>query len=141
MPTSASISIARSRAACLETSWWVRTASTSWSPMRWNGCSEDSGSWKIIAISSPRISRISRSDIVSRSRPSKSTCPLNVALPARVRPRMVWLDTLLPEPDSPTIPSDRPASTLYEMPSTACTTPSSVSKETVRSRTSSRGGH
>ncbi len=38
----------------------------------------------------------------------------------------------MPEPDSPTIPSVFPASTVYEMPSTACTTPSSVENRTLQ---------
>src|SRR5947209_14080381 len=42
--------------------------------------------------------------------------------------------TLLPEPDSPTIPSVSPGNTSYVTPSTACTTPSSVLNSTVRSR-------
>src|SRR3954471_20742927 len=53
----------------------------------------------------------------------------------RVRPITVRLETLLPEPDSPTMPSARPRSTSYEIPSTAFTSPSSVSKCTYRSRT------
>src|SRR3954449_11022174 len=51
----------------------------------------------------------------------------------------VRLETLFPEPDSPTMPSALPRSTVYEMPSTAFTTPSSVSKWTRRSLTSSSG--
>ena len=50
---------------------------------------------------------------------------------ARVRPMTVRLVTLLPEPDSPTMPSVSPRSTANETPSTALTTPSSVSKWTV----------
>src|SRR5262245_3838697 len=46
--------------------------------------------------------------------------------------------TLLPEPDSPTMPSTSPSSTVSETPSTAFTTPSSVRKLTWRSLTSSR---
>ena len=52
---------------------------------------------------------------------------------ARVRPITVSDETDLPEPDSPTMPSALPCSTLYETPSTALTMPSSVSKWTVRS--------
>src|SRR4051812_50230120 len=48
--------------------------------------------------------------------------------------------TLLPEPDSPTIPSTSPWPSVNETPSTARTTPSSVLKETLRSRTSRSGG-
>ena len=38
--------------------------------------------------------------------------------------------TLLPEPDSPTMPSTSPLLTPIEMPSTARTSPSSVRNET-----------
>src|SRR5690349_2328716 len=48
--------------------------------------------------------------------------------------------TLLPEPDSPTIPSTSPWPSVNETPSTARTIPSSVLKDTLRSRTSRRGG-
>src|SRR2546421_2973051 len=47
--------------------------------------------------------------------------------------------TLLPEPDSPTMPSTSPSLTVNEIPSTAWTIPSSVRNETLRSRTSSSG--
>jgi hypothetical protein len=46
--------------------------------------------------------------------------------------------TLLPQPDSPTMPSVRPRSRLKSTPSTARTSPASVSKTVVRPRTSSR---
>ena len=42
--------------------------------------------------------------------------------------------TLLPEPDSPTIPSTSPFASVKQTPSTALTRPSSVRKETLRSR-------
>src|SRR6185437_8253401 len=47
--------------------------------------------------------------------------------------------TLLPEPDSPTMPRVSPSETLKETPSTARTTPSSVLKLTLRSLTSNSG--
>src|SRR5690348_4879724 len=47
--------------------------------------------------------------------------------------------TLLPEPDSPTRPSVSPGCTVKLTPSTARTTPASVSKYVRRSRTSSSG--
>src|SRR5437867_6830024 len=47
--------------------------------------------------------------------------------------------TLFPEPDSPTMPSTSPWSTVNDTPSTALTTPSSVRNETLRSLTSSSG--
>ena len=47
------------------------------------------------------------------------TAPSNFALTPRVRPRIVIDVTLLPEPDSPTMPSTLPRSSLNETPSTA----------------------
>src|SRR5215467_11233556 len=55
-----------------------------------------------------------------------------------VSPSRVWVRTVLPLPDSPTIPSVRPASTLNDTPRTALTTPSAVGELTVRSVTSNR---
>ncbi|PSK59154.1 hypothetical protein B0E53_06921 [Micromonospora sp. MH33] len=51
------------------------------------------------------------------------------------RPRTASDVTLFPEPDSPTMPSVRPRSTANDTPSTAFTTPSSVSNRTRRSVT------
>src|SRR6201999_2283839 len=82
----------------------------------------------------PRICCRSWLPMVSRSRPSNSAVPLTRA--PRTRPMMVWVDTLLPEPDSPTIPRVFPASTSKESPRTACTMPSGVRNETRRSLTS-----
>ena len=56
-----------------------------------------------------------------------------VAFAALVRPITVSIETLLPDPDSPTTPSISPESTENETPSTAFTTPSSVAKRTRRS--------
>ena len=51
---------ARSRALALDTSWCARIASSDLRCRRGrSGCSEDSGSWKTIAISLPRIARSS----------------------------------------------------------------------------------
>src|SRR3954454_14581124 len=90
-------------------------------------------------MSLPRTERSSLSLACRRSRPSKITSPEMRAFFWRVSPITVRLETLLPEPDSPTMPSAWPRMTSYETPSTAFTTPSSVSKWTVRSRTLSRG--
>src|SRR3984885_12307276 len=51
----------------------------------------------------------------------------------------VIIETLLPEPDSPTMPSTSPWATVKERPSTAVTMPRRVRKRTVRSRTSRIG--
>ena len=85
----------------------------------------------------PRTSRSASLDIDSRSRPSKSACPETRA--PCVSRRIVWVATLLPAPDSPTIASVCPRPTWKETPRTASTTPSRVGNETVRSRTSSSG--
>jgi hypothetical protein len=53
-----------------------------------------------------------------------------------LRPMIDRQVTLLPEPDSPTIPSVWPFSTEKETPSTALTIPSSVRKDVCRSLTS-----
>ena len=47
------------------------------------------------------------------------------------------LETLLPEPDSPTTPSVSPRDRVKLTSETAWTTPSAVGKRTVRPRTSS----
>src|SRR5215218_14835 len=88
-----------------------------------------------MAILLPRISRSSEMCILSRSRPSNRTTP--EVRPPLARPMMARLVTLLPEPDSPTIPRVWPGSREKLTPSTALTTPSSVSKWTRRSLTSS----
>ncbi len=63
-------------------------------------------------MSLPRIVRSSSSDAVSRSLPSKRIDPEMRALRARERPITVSEDTDLPEPDSPTMPSVWPRSTV-----------------------------
>ena len=136
MPTRPSRSTARLLASALETSSWAWIISTICQPTLYCGCRLDSGSWKIMPISAPRTRRRSFSLIVSRSRPSNSAVPV-ISAP-RVRPMIVWVLTLLPEPDSPTMPSVWPGSMEKEMPWTARTRPSSVGKETRRSVTSSR---
>src|SRR5688500_4174764 len=86
-------------------------------------------------IPEPRIFLSSSGGSVSRSRPSKSARPDTRA--PRVRPRIVCVETLFPDPASPTIASVRPRSTPNDTPRTASTSPSGVGKETVRSCTSS----
>ena len=73
---------------------------------------------------------------VSRSVPSNMAWP--DTWPPGARPSRVWVSTVLPLPDSPTMPSVRPVSTLNDTPRTAFTTPSAVLKLTRRSDTSSR---
>ena len=68
---------ARACASFFETSLWSRIASTIWSPILCTGFSDVIGSWKIIAMSLPRISRRRvELDACSRSSPLKSASPL-----------------------------------------------------------------
>src|SRR5436190_5348383 len=107
-------------------------------PIEWTGFSEVIGSWKIIAMSLPRMSRSRRAPVVSRFSPLKSASPLVIVFLRSFRPMIVRQVTLLPEPDSPTMPSVLPFSTLKLTPSTALTIPSSVWKYVFRSLTSRR---
>jgi hypothetical protein len=109
------------------------------------GCIADSGSWKIIDILLPRNDSIFAGSAEISSSPSSQISPLIRAPPrplrsARLcRPRMDIEVTDFPEPDSPTMPSVLPRSSWKEMPSTDLTSPSSVPKCTLRSRTSRKG--
>ena len=57
MPTWRNISTARSRASPAGFSWWSWIASLIWLPMVYTGLRLVIGSWKIIAISPPRMRR------------------------------------------------------------------------------------
>ncbi len=82
-------------------------------PIGSTGLSEVIGSWKIIAMSRPRTSRIASSDRCSRLRPSNRMRPA-VTLPvflARSR-MMASEETDLPQPDSPTMATVSPGLTV-----------------------------
>ena len=79
------------------------------------------------------------SDASIRSAPLYMTCPSKMALGSLIRRITDIIVTLLPDPDSPTIPSTSPGETENETPSTAPTLPASVRKVTCKSRTSSSG--
>src|SRR6266550_3364505 len=110
-------------------------ASPIWKPTLRTGFSEVIGSWNTIETSEPRTCRSSFFDIFSRSLPLKYASPRTI-LPGGcgMSPRIDIVLTLLPEPDSPTMPSVSPGYTSYVIPSTACTMPSSVVNCTARSR-------
>ena len=57
----------------------------------------------------PRTWRISASDLSSRFSPSNIIRPLTMRAAGGSRRRMVSASVLLPEPDSPTMPSVSPA--------------------------------
>ena len=60
---------------------WTRATSATWSPTVNTGLSAVIGSWKIMEIRLPRMSRISSSPRVTRSRPSNS-----IRLPGSILP-------------------------------------------------------
>src|SRR5205823_5506610 len=108
--------------------------------MVYTGLSEAIGSCKIIEILLPRYSRISASLNCSRSTPSNLILPPTILPPgcgtSRSSDRLVMV---LPEPDSPTMPSVSPGATVKLTPSTALTTPRRVKKYVRRSSTCSSG--
>ncbi len=87
------------------------------------GLSEVSGSWKIMPISLPRMWRIASSDSVLSSWPSSLMLPPTIEPPPGSRFMIDNAVIVLPQPDSPTMPSVSPGSTWSVTPSTACTTP------------------
>jgi hypothetical protein len=109
---------------------WSSTCSAIWSPTVNTGFRLVSGSWKIIAMSLPRILRISPSGSLSRSRPSNQaslSAPISAGGMSSRR-MIVSAVTLLPEPDSPTMPRVWPLPSEKSTPSTAGTTPSMTRK-------------
>ena len=119
MPTRLSSSAARSFASFLSRSKWVSRASLIWRPIVSTGFRLVIGSWKIIAMSRPRILRSASSGSVRRSRPSNIAVPA-VTLPARERmPSRAREVTLFPQPDSPTMPSVSPGAMSNVIPLTA----------------------
>ena len=118
----------------------MRSDSMIWRPTFMTGFSAVIGSWKIIEICRPRISRNPASDIARKSRPSNRIWPFGSTSWRRGDSPTIERDsTVLPEPDSPTMPSVRPASRVNDTPSTERTMPRGVRKWVVRSRTSSNG--
>ena len=95
----------------------------------------------------PRIARISGPRGASRARSTTvvGTSGRNRIWPETIRPgdstrwRTALIATDFPQPLSPTIPSTWPGKTSKLRPSTARTTPSSMKKDTRRSRTDRRG--
>ena len=109
------------------------------SPMVNTGFSEVIGSWNTMAMPGPRIRCIRASDSSVSTWPAKRTSPVATRAGGRgSRPMTVRAVTLLPEPDSPTMPRISPASRLKVTSSTAVISPRAVWKAVVRLRTSRR---
>ena len=136
MPTSFSISTARSSACCADMPWCRRSVSPICRPTVRTGLSEVMGSWKIMLISLPRMLRISTSERSSRFLPLKRMAPAILPGGSGIRRRMDMAVTDLPQPLSPTTARVSPASTWKETPSTARLIPSGVRKWVCRFSTS-----
>src|ERR687888_1693216 len=138
IPTRSRSSAARAVAAFRLMPKCVSSGSRSWRPIVSTGFRLVIGSWKIIAICRPRTRRSARWLSFRRSRPSKRAVPERTR-PARGRsPSSASAVTLLPQPDSPTMPSVSPGPISNEIPFTACTVPLPVQKWTRRSSTAKR---
>ena len=129
--------MARSRLAFRDSFWWSRRVSTIWVEIRKKGLRLVMGSWKIMEIFAPRISR-SRFPLSL-----KISAPWNSTSPPTIFPGGLWTRFMMerfvtdfPEPDSPTMPITSPFLREKDTPSTAFTTPSSVKKWVLRPLTS-----
>ena len=122
MRTSASRLRARAHARRRPTPSCTRTGSATWSPTVKSGFSEAIGSCRIIAMRLPRMRRISVGDLASRSSPSKRSAPPTMRAAGGSSRRMDSASVVLPEPDSPTMPSVSPARSVSDTSSTARTT-------------------
>ena len=93
------------------------------------GFSEVCGSWRIMEILRPRIFRISSSDFLVRSSPSRMISPETMrAAGLGTSPSRDSAVIVFPQPDSPTIPKVSPCRRVKVMPSTALVTPRRLKK-------------
>ena len=134
MPTRSRSSTARARASFLLRPWWRRSTSPICRPMVRTGFREVIGSWKIIAMSLPRIFPYALSSPPASSRVPSLIDPVMCAVGGS-RPMTAMEVTDLPQPDSPTTARTSPAARSNETWSTAWTVRASVRNETDRSRT------
>src|SRR5215218_7514662 len=140
MRTFFSMSRVRSMASAFDTLRWRTMPSAIWSPMVKAGLSEVIGSWKIMAIRSPRRSARSRSVSVSRSWPSNRAEPDTIRAGVGRSPMRASEVTLLPQPDSPTMHRVLPLLTEKDTSSTTFTPLGAPSKRTESPSTLSNGG-
>ena len=139
MPTCPSSEMAVAFASALSIVVWSLRDSVIWRSIRTTGLSEVIGSWKTMAILAPQMSRRVASGASTISVPSKRMDPDCVVFD-RGRSPMIERDrTVLPEPDSPTMPRVSPRPSSSETPSTAVRSPRGVLKVVRRSLTVSRG--
>ena len=108
-------------------------------PIGNTGLSVVVGSWNTMPTSRPRILRSDSASSVVTSTPSSWIEPCTCAVGGS-RPLIASEVTLLPEPDSPTMPSTWLASTSKSMPRTAGTARPDPTNVTVSPRTRSVNG-
>jgi hypothetical protein len=139
MSTSRSSSTARDMAASPAAMRPCATCpSMTWRPTCSTGFSVVVGSWKIMPTSLPRMRRSVSRSAVATSTPARRMEPETRAV-AGSRPAMASEVTLLPEPDSPTMPSTSFGWTSKSMPRTAGTRRPEPVKATSRPRTERTG--
>src|SRR3954469_558794 len=119
------------------TSRWVVIDSVICFPIFITGLSAVIGSWNTIAMLAPQYLRICLGVAWPISTPSNLIDPWRTTPFLGSSPMIERESTVLPDPDSPTIPSVRPRSSVNDTPSTACTRPRSVSNHVATSVTSS----
>ena len=138
MPTWPRSEIAVALASALSMDVCSRSDSVIWRSMRTTGFSDVIGSWNTIAIFAPHRVRSVLSSAPTISVPSKTIEPLCVVVRRGSSPIIERERTVLPDPDSPTMPSVSPRPSSRDTPSTARTRPRGVANEVLRSVTLSR---
>ena len=122
MRTRSNSSSARFRASTSLDASCRRIASVIWRPTVYTGSSASIGSWKIIDAVPPRNADSALPDKPSTSTPATLMRPSMVARRSSCNRKIERSVTLLPEPDSPKIPSTSPRASVRSTPSTARTT-------------------
>ena len=132
MPTRFSQSIAFASAAAPRSGVWRSITSVIWRPTVITGLRLVDGSWKMMLMRWPRMSRMRISGSCRMSLPSTSPSP-TATRPASGRRRRIDSAVIdLPHPDSPTSAKVSPRSMVSESASTARTRPLSESISVVR---------
>ncbi len=135
--TSFSSCSARARRALREPPSCSAIVSISWKATVNDGFRLEVGSWKIMAISAPSSARRSRCAIARRSRPAKKSRSALTRPGSSTRPSSDSAVTLLPDPDSPTIPTTSPGAIEKLTSSTATRDAPPAANSTRRRSTSS----
>ena len=110
-----------------------------WFPIFITGLSDVIGSWNTIDMRAPQNRRISFGPSAPISSPSNLIEPLRPTPRFGSSPMIERDSTVLPDPDSPTMPRVRPRSSVNDTPSTAWTVPRSVLNVVETSSTASSG--